>query len=301
MPAPTELPADLPTRLNLGCGFDKRDGYLNVDFQDFHAPDLVADVRDLSALPDGHFDEVMAIDVLEHMERTESAQALAEWHRVLAPGGRLRLQVPDVMAVGQLLQERDSYEDHELFIHHLYGTQAYTGDFHLAGFTDRLMIELLRTVGFDSIRTRCEHQWLLVVDAEKPQAGVDRRNPVAIGLGRGVHPGEPDGAGGEYHWCEATAGILLDNVTDDPATVDVRLGLAGHFDDTTVPLRLTGLGQPRTLTLGRRPVEVADRLVLPPGGVRLHLVSDGPPVDAPGDLRDLYFRLTHVAIEPVGP
>ncbi len=299
MPTPTDLPADLPTRLNLGCGFDKRDGYLNVDFQDFHDPDLVADVRDLAALPDGHFSEVMAIDVLEHMERTETAKALAEWHRVLAPGGTLRLQVPDVLAVGQLLQERDSYEEHELFIHHLYGTQAYTGDFHLAGFTDRLMIELLLDAGFDHIRTHCEHQWLLVVDAGKSTMTRAEREPLAMGFGRGTYPAEDDGNGGRYRWCEADASVLLDNVTEHAVTVDLTLGLAGHFDRTKVPFRLDGLGPARTMTLGATPAVIRERLVLDPGGVRLRLHSDGPRVEAPGDRRQLYFRLTELTVTPL--
>ncbi len=292
MPPTTDLPAELPTRLNLGCGFDKRDGYLNVDFQDFHEPDLVADVRDLSALPDDHFEEVVAVDVLEHLERTETAPTLAEWRRVLAPGGVLRLQVPDVLAVGRLLQERDSLEDHELFIHHLYGTQAYTGDFHLAGFTDRLMIELLAEAGFDHIRTSCEHQWLLVVEARKSTEPRDRREPLAIGHGRGTYPAEPDGAGGAYRWCEDDASLLLDNVGPATLDVDVRLRLAGHFDATPVPLRIRGLGRgERSLILGPEPTAVSERVRLAPGGVRLRLCCDGPRLTAEGDLRLLHFRL----------
>jgi len=34
-------PLDFPDRINIGCGFDHRDGYLNVDFQDFHDGDVV--------------------------------------------------------------------------------------------------------------------------------------------------------------------------------------------------------------------------------------------------------------------
>ena len=77
----------LPRRMNLGCGWDHRDGYLNVDFQDFHHPDLVADVRNLDMLPAAWFEEIIAQDVLEHLERTEADAALAEWARLLAPGG----------------------------------------------------------------------------------------------------------------------------------------------------------------------------------------------------------------------
>ena len=50
-----------PDRLNLGCGFDRREGYTNVDFQEFHHPDLHADVRDLGMLPSDHYREIIAI------------------------------------------------------------------------------------------------------------------------------------------------------------------------------------------------------------------------------------------------
>lgn len=42
--------------------------------------------------PDGHFDLVGAFDVLEHIR--DDAAALAEWRRVLRPGGRIVLTVP---------------------------------------------------------------------------------------------------------------------------------------------------------------------------------------------------------------
>ena len=35
-------PAKFPRRLNLGCGFDVRPGYLNVDLHAWHKPDLLA-------------------------------------------------------------------------------------------------------------------------------------------------------------------------------------------------------------------------------------------------------------------
>src|SRR4051794_39295293 len=59
---PTEPfdPLAHPRRLNLGAGFDKRPGYLNVDLNDFHAPDLVGDVRSLPELPTGLYEEIIA-------------------------------------------------------------------------------------------------------------------------------------------------------------------------------------------------------------------------------------------------
>src|SRR4051794_7895478 len=68
-----------PRRLNLGCGFDIREGYLNVDVNDFHKPDLVCDITNLRDLPANYFDEVLAQDVLEHIPRLKTQDTLAEW------------------------------------------------------------------------------------------------------------------------------------------------------------------------------------------------------------------------------
>ena len=54
-------------------------------------PDTVADVRDLP-LKSGSIDTVICLEVLEYV--SDSARALAEFSRILAPGGKLILSVP---------------------------------------------------------------------------------------------------------------------------------------------------------------------------------------------------------------
>src|ERR1700733_3692290 len=121
-------PAAVPDRLNLGCGFDHREGYLNVDINDFHHPDLVADVTDLHMLPDSSCQEIVAQDVLEHLPRTATIPALQEWNRLLDDGGLLRLRVPSVLDLAELLRaaEDQTIERQELLVQCLFGTQAYT-------------------------------------------------------------------------------------------------------------------------------------------------------------------------------
>ncbi len=84
------LPNPLPTRLNVGCGYDIRPHFLNVDNGDWHSPDLVADITNLVMLPSGHFEEIVAQDVLEHIERGKQISTLREWGRLLSPDGVLR-------------------------------------------------------------------------------------------------------------------------------------------------------------------------------------------------------------------
>jgi SAM-dependent methyltransferase len=52
----------------------------------------------LTSLPyrDGEFDAALCLDVLEHLRLDEQPRALAELHRVLKPGGRLLVSVPNL-------------------------------------------------------------------------------------------------------------------------------------------------------------------------------------------------------------
>ena len=130
-------PAAWPTRLNLGCGFDHRDGYLNVDLNAFHEPDLVADVTDLQMLPAERYSEIVAQDVLEHLPRTTTVAALSEWNRLLAPGGRLCLRVPSLLDLARLFEatENQNPNRQEMLMQCVFGTQAYDGDTHFTSFT----------------------------------------------------------------------------------------------------------------------------------------------------------------------
>ncbi|MCP3939532.1 MAG: methyltransferase domain-containing protein [Actinomycetia bacterium] len=165
-PAGLNLEA-LPDRLNLGCGWDHRDGYLNVDFQDYHNPDLVADVRDLSMLPSESFVEIIAQDVLEHLERRDTRPALTEWARLLKDGGTVVLRVPDIIGVARLIDREKSVEHHETMVHALFGTQAYSGDYHYVGFTELTLRKALHDTGFVVSDLRRKDEWLFDCVATK--------------------------------------------------------------------------------------------------------------------------------------
>lgn len=167
-PVPT-LPVPLPRRLNVGCGYDYRQGYLNVDLHAVHKPDLVADVTRLPMLPDAAFDEIVAQDVLEHFERAKTAPALAEWSRLLAAEGVLQIRVPSLLGMFDLLSRPDRREPAkaEEIIHLMYGTQAYNGDYHLAGFTAATLREQLRRAGLRVCKAALVDGWLFDVSARK--------------------------------------------------------------------------------------------------------------------------------------
>ncbi|TVP61801.1 MAG: methyltransferase domain-containing protein [Nodularia sp. (in: Bacteria)] len=158
-----------PRKLNLGCGFDIRSGYLNVDFQDFHNPDLVADIKKLDMLPSDFYEEVVAQDCLEHFPRCDTEPALAEWSRLLKSGGILKLRVPDLVGLLELflMESKQSVEDQKLLVQCMYGTQAYNGDWHLTGFTQILLEHYLQEAGFNQIQLERKDHWLFDVVCKK--------------------------------------------------------------------------------------------------------------------------------------
>jgi predicted SAM-dependent methyltransferase len=162
-------PALFPDRLNLGCGYDHRDGYLNVDINDFHSPDLVGDVTNLDMLPAGRYREILAQDVLEHLPRTSTVGVLREWNRLLTVGGTLHLRLPSVLDLSLLLRapENQSVEMQEKLIQCLFGTQAYSEDTHLTTFTEPLLRHYLDEAGFAVVKWGLRDQWLFEVEAEK--------------------------------------------------------------------------------------------------------------------------------------
>ena len=158
-----------PRRLNLGCGNDIRPGYLNIDLNAFQGPDLVADVSDPAFLPAEYYDEIVAQDVLEHLPRTDTLRVLQRWNRVLRLGGRLLLRIPSVEGIATLLQrpENQAPERQEELIQCLFGTQAYTGDYHYTSFTRTLLEHYLSEAGFTLDSLQLAGGWLFDVAAHK--------------------------------------------------------------------------------------------------------------------------------------
>ena len=104
-----------PLRLNLGCGTNKLDGFVNIDA--YGDPD---GIWDLNVMPypwmSNTVDEIVMNHVLEHVE--EWWECFRECARILKPGGTMYINVPDESSKTAL-----TYRDH----HHVFSLISFHG------------------------------------------------------------------------------------------------------------------------------------------------------------------------------
>lgn len=93
-----EFIAALPNRdlcVNLGCGYRPLTGWVNVDIARGPHVEVVCDLGGGLPFRDESCVAVFSEHVIEHLPREAAANLLRECHRVLQPGGVLRLSTPD--------------------------------------------------------------------------------------------------------------------------------------------------------------------------------------------------------------
>lgn len=84
-------------RLNLGCGSNHRDGFVNVDISPLCKPDVVLDLEATPwPWPDSSVDEIVLVHVLEHIGETTAVyfNVLREMYRVCRHDARITIVVP---------------------------------------------------------------------------------------------------------------------------------------------------------------------------------------------------------------
>lgn len=97
-------------RLEVGGGPHAQRGFVHVDIDPgAHHLEWVAPAWALP-LPDGWATEISAIHALEHVEPARLIETLTEWRRVLAPGGRVQVHVPNGPALFDAFRARSVAE-----------------------------------------------------------------------------------------------------------------------------------------------------------------------------------------------
>jgi len=95
----TELPqiTDKKIKLNLGCGFQKLEGFVNVDISDISEPDVKHDLMQFPwPFETSSVDHIVAKDILEHVGNSSDdfIAVIKEMYRVSANGAAWEVQFP---------------------------------------------------------------------------------------------------------------------------------------------------------------------------------------------------------------
>jgi predicted SAM-dependent methyltransferase len=172
-------------KLNIGSHNVRVDGFLNVDILDLPGVDIVCDITKIpwtvkgvapqEKFEDDSVDEILMVEVLEHISFHDTAKVLAEIYRVLKPGGKLHIQLPDCGAmmemfvrgeISSLIPHKPQSVDQVLqlrketgmkvnpmrWLMAFCGAQKYgVPDIHKNIFTKESMQEYLEEAGFESI------------------------------------------------------------------------------------------------------------------------------------------------------
>lgn len=78
-------------KLNLGCGPDVKDGYINIDTCPINDRVIKMDIRDLKYEKES-VDEIYARDVIEHLSLEDAKKSIKNWSEISKTGAKLFIQ-----------------------------------------------------------------------------------------------------------------------------------------------------------------------------------------------------------------
>lgn len=86
-------------KLNVGCGTDYKNGWINIDNNsddNIEKLDLNWDLRNPLPFKDGSVDYIFNEHFVEHLTVEESQRAIKDFMRTLKPGGVMRIAMPNL-------------------------------------------------------------------------------------------------------------------------------------------------------------------------------------------------------------
>lgn len=123
-------------RINLASGqrpFPKP--WINIDIREQGYPvDIISDIRSLPMIEDNSCESLIAHHCLEHLDMSTVQDASKEWHRILAPGGKLAIFIPNAREIAH--RWLSGQIDNFTYNVNMYGAyQGFPDDLHRWSYT----------------------------------------------------------------------------------------------------------------------------------------------------------------------
>jgi len=131
-------------KLDIGSGPEPIPDHIGVDLF-AQGPNIVNAPMDQLPYPDASVYEIYCSHALEHIPKGVVIPTLQEWYRVLMTGGKLIIEVPDLVWVCEnwIENQNNSWDMDAIF-----GDQSTPGQFHLTGFSRQILLQYLYDAGF---------------------------------------------------------------------------------------------------------------------------------------------------------
>lgn len=172
-------------KLNLGAGGIEYPGYLSVDLYD-HRAHVMMDITNLD-FEENSVTEILASHVFEHLNPYHALDILKRWLRVLKPGGKLIMKMPDIEALCKRFVTADTGERYGI-LNAVYGSVNTTDvggpdnitSPHLFGWWPQSMYDHLVNAGYTDIQFMDEKiphpESNFRVEASKPKLFFNRES-----------------------------------------------------------------------------------------------------------------------------
>ena len=169
---------------------------LRVDVDPGVAPDILANITDMSAIETGSVDAVWSAHCIEHLYLHQVGDAVAEAYRILSDDGFFCIIVPDLQVIAELIASDRLHEvvyespagpvtAHDMVFG--YGPSLERGRVsmaHRCGFTPTLLLQKLQAAPFaEIVLRRRPNQELAAVACKRPAAGEAERDAFLTALG----------------------------------------------------------------------------------------------------------------------
>ena len=121
--------------------------------------DHVCNANNLSQFADNTFFEIYASHIVEHLDyQGELPATLVEWNRVLVPGGKILISVPDldILAEMLLLKNKLSVEDRFRVMRMIFGGHLDKYDYHVVGLNEEFLARYLHHSGYVKMKRVAE-------------------------------------------------------------------------------------------------------------------------------------------------
>jgi len=155
-------------KLNIGCGINKLEGFINIDCDPEMKPDLVHKLPTKLPYENESCELIVMYHTIEHISKKEHGAILMEFWRLLSPEGLLIITFPEFTKCVE--NWKTNYRGKKEFWEAtIYGRQASNSDYHVSIIDSNSFGRLMIDCGYQIVKCISEvpEFWNTIIKAKR--------------------------------------------------------------------------------------------------------------------------------------